>query len=101
MPGPQVAPVRFRRFWLGLWPGGMDHDPLGREESRAMTDVRCVGELRCILGETPVWSVAEGALYWIDIEGRRLYRRDEGAAAETFWDLPARVGCVTPRTGGG
>lgn len=26
------------------------------------------------LGEGPLWSVDEGILYWVDIEGNRLYR---------------------------
>lgn len=27
-----------------------------------------------VLGECPVWAGAEGALYWIDIEGRAIHR---------------------------
>jgi sugar lactone lactonase YvrE len=26
------------------------------------------------LGEGPVWSMAEQALYWVDIDGRRIRR---------------------------
>ena len=26
------------------------------------------------VGESPVWSPAEQALYWVDIEGRQLHR---------------------------
>jgi sugar lactone lactonase YvrE len=59
-----------------------------------------------VLGEGPVWSAAESALYWIDIVGRRVYRLADGdpdaAPAEPrWWDLPAKPGCVALRQAGG
>ena len=36
---------------------------------RSMTpDLERIGDIRNALGETPVWSVAENALYWINVE---------------------------------
>jgi sugar lactone lactonase YvrE len=46
------------------------------------------------VGESPVWSVREQALYWVDIE-RKLIRRTTGEAAKPMqWALPERVGCI-------
>jgi sugar lactone lactonase YvrE len=48
------------------------------------------------VGESPVWSVREQALYWVDIE-RKLIRRTamDGVPAKTAqWVLPERVGCI-------
>jgi sugar lactone lactonase YvrE len=50
-------------------------------------------EERDRVGESPVWSPGEQALYWVDIEGRRIRRCQPQAAAEC-WELPERVGCI-------
>jgi sugar lactone lactonase YvrE len=46
------------------------------------------------VGESPVWSVAEQALYWVDIEGQRIHRLDWASREQSTWDLPERVGCI-------
>jgi sugar lactone lactonase YvrE len=48
------------------------------------------------VGESPVWSVAEQSLYWVDIEGRaiRRYRADQAGQALQSWHLSERVGCI-------
>ena len=45
-----------------------------------MSDVRCLWEAAAILGEGPLWSAREGALYWVDIKAPALhrYRPDDG-----------------------
>lgn len=59
-----------------------------------------LGEARCQVGECPLWSVAESALYWVDIEGRALHRLDaEGRAA--CWAVPERLGAVALHGQGG
>jgi sugar lactone lactonase YvrE len=48
------------------------------------------------VGESPVWSVREQALYWVDIE-RKLIRRTtvSGEAVKPMqWILPERVACI-------
>jgi sugar lactone lactonase YvrE len=52
-----------------------------------------IGNERDRVGESPVWSVAQQALYWVDIEGRHIRRCRPGAGAES-WTLPERVGCI-------
>ena len=51
------------------------------------------------LGEGPLWSESEQALYWLDISRKQLHRRTL-AGASARWDLPGRPGCVENLTGG-
>jgi sugar lactone lactonase YvrE len=50
------------------------------------------------VGESPVWSVFEQALYWVDIEGRSIHRmpwtNGLRADAQTSWRVDERVGCI-------
>lgn len=57
-------------------------------------------DCRATLGEGPVWVAAESALYWVDIKGLRLFRRD-AAGAVTEWPTPFRIGGMAPCRGGG
>lgn len=54
----------------------------------------CVVDARDQLGECPLWSVRENALYWVDIKGRTLHRfhpsRNEHRAMSVHEDL----GCI-------
>jgi L-arabinonolactonase len=46
------------------------------------------------IGEGPLWSVAEQALYWIDIERKQLYRRGPSDSRPQSWTLPYYPGCL-------
>ena len=46
------------------------------------------------VGESPVWSVAQQALYWVDIEGRLVHRLDWQTKQQSSWALDERVGCI-------
>ena len=63
------------------------------------TRVECVADVRAELGEGPVWVAAEQALYWLDINGRRIFRLD-AAGKRAEWPTPLRVGSIAPRAGG-
>jgi len=58
-------------------------------------------DARNAVGESPVWRVAEQALYWVDIEGRSLWRWRAADAVATHWTLPEMAGCIAPHAGGG
>lgn len=60
-----------------------------------------VSELRDRVGESPVWSVREQALYWVDIEGRAIRRLDWSTRAVRSWQVGERIGCIALRAGGG
>ena len=64
------------------------------------SNVQCVADVHAVLGEGPVWVEREGALYWVDIEGRKIFRlRPDGERDE--WPTPLRVGSIAPRSSGG
>lgn len=58
-----------------------------------MNAYELIGSERDRVGESPVWSVAQQALYWVDIEGCQIRRCRPGADTES-WSLPERVGCI-------
>ena len=51
-------------------------------------------------GESPVWSVAEQALYWIDIQQPALHRFDPASGSDRHWLLPAEIGCFALQADG-
>lgn len=53
-----------------------------------------VADVVSTLGECPMWSVAEGCLYWIDIEGRDVHRLDSSSGAVETVHLPGRPGSL-------
>ncbi len=65
-------------------------------------DVRAEVASSCAntLGESPVWSVREQALYWTDIRAPALFRLRAGGAVDC-WPMPELAGSVVlNRTGG-
>ncbi len=63
--------------------------------------IRPLTHVVCALGEGPVWSVAEQALYFVDIEAPALHRWTWGAGEVESWPLPALVGAIALRERGG
>jgi sugar lactone lactonase YvrE len=61
--------------------------------------VRCVADVQAILGEGPVWVPSERALYWVDINGRKIFCLHDGQAHS--WETPLKVGAIWPRATGG
>lgn len=55
---------------------------------------RRIGAQRDVLGECPVWSVAEQALYWIDIRQPTIRRHRPETGAIESWPLPEVVGSI-------
>lgn len=58
-------------------------------------------DLRCRLGESPVWCAERRALVFVDITGRRLHRFAPATGVHVAVDLPEDIGCVAPARGGG
>jgi len=53
------------------------------------------------VGESPLWSVAEQALWWVDIEGRTLFRHDAASGTLEQWPTAQRIGCIALHASGG
>lgn len=63
--------------------------------------VNCAIEVLSELGECPVWSVREQALYWADILGCKLHRLDPKKHSISTISLPEELGCFGLRKKGG
>ena len=62
---------------------------------------RVLIESRNQIGESPVWSARENALYWVDVEGGSIHRwRDEDKSMRK-WEVGEPVGCIGLRQHGG
>ncbi len=67
-----------------------------------MTDVTCVFDADNYLGETPIWSAAEQALWWVNCEKpAALHRWAPATGAHESWPMPSRIGGFVPKAGGG
>ena len=68
---------------------------------RLKVDVECVVEARNTVGESPLWSAREAALYWVDIPQGLVQRWKPESNERRSWRLPAAVGSIGLRERGG
>lgn len=54
----------------------------------------CISEHADMLGESPVWDVENGWLYWVDGFSRRVRRYEPASGAFREWKTPSMVGSV-------
>jgi sugar lactone lactonase YvrE len=66
-----------------------------------MSAVEVVQRAGALVGEGPVWVPGEGAVYWLDIKGLKIFRHDTGSGASQTWAAPERIGALIPRARGG
>jgi L-arabinonolactonase len=66
-----------------------------------MTGITCIVDEANRLGESPVWSVAEQRLYWVDSRGPTVFRLNPLTGALDRRALSAIVGSIGLRRGGG
>lgn len=64
-------------------------------------EVRCVVDCANRLGEVPLWDVTEQALYWVDIEGKKLHRLTPASGEVEIWEMPERICSLALREQGG
>ncbi len=65
-----------------------------------MHEVERVGDIRCTVGESPVWCAEQAAWHWVDIPARRIWRMDHAGALRS-WDTPEMAACIALRESGG
>ncbi|MDR3438072.1 SMP-30/gluconolactonase/LRE family protein [Telmatospirillum sp.] len=61
----------------------------------------CLLDVKAELGECPLWSVREQALYWIDIKGQAIHRFDPDTGETAQWPVPEQIGCLALAASGG
>jgi sugar lactone lactonase YvrE len=64
-------------------------------------DVACVWDVAAELGEGPVWSAADEAVWFVDIKQRHIHRYDTRSGVGRTWDAPSNPGFLAPLAGGG
>jgi D-xylonolactonase len=64
-----------------------------------MKNPECVWNAHAELGEGPLWSVKEQALYWVDILNRRLHRYSARGEPRT-WQFEQEITSVAERANG-
>src|SRR5258705_8910836 len=57
------------------------------------------GSVRTRVGESPLWSASDAALWWVDIEGRRLHRL--AGDVHSSWTTHERLACIALHDAGG
>jgi L-arabinonolactonase len=66
-----------------------------------MTNIKVALGCKALLGESPIWSEAEQALYWVDIRGFAIRRFDPATGEDRAWRVPEEVGSIGFRAKGG
>jgi len=67
-----------------------------------MADVSLAFDADNHLGESPIWSTAQDALWWINCESPpELHCWSPTSGKHRKWDLPQRIGGFVPKTNGG
>jgi xylono-1,5-lactonase len=63
-----------------------------------MTDVRVIArDTHDILGEGPLWSARDNAVYWVDILAPALHRLSLDTHVVHSWPMPEKIGWVIER----
>ena len=62
---------------------------------------RVLVESRDQVGESPVWSIPENSLYWVDVESGRVQRWNASGHSVQRWNIGEAIGCIGLRKRGG
>ncbi|MCV2368058.1 SMP-30/gluconolactonase/LRE family protein [Paucibacter oligotrophus] len=63
--------------------------------------LEAAGPAVAALGESPLWSVAEQCLYYVDIPKRQVLRLEPASGELRHWQLDSEPGCIALIEGGG
>ncbi|RDU38827.1 SMP-30/gluconolactonase/LRE family protein [Neobacillus piezotolerans] len=64
-------------------------------------EVELVVDAKAVLGEGPCWDRKSGALYWVDIEGKKVHVFNPGTGEDRAIEVGQMVGAIVPRESGG
>jgi xylono-1,5-lactonase len=62
-----------------------------------MSEAQCVWPVGALLGEGPIWSARDNAIYFVDIKKPALHRYSLADGARKSWDMPEQIGWVIER----
>ena len=62
---------------------------------------QCVLRCDAIVGESPLWHVAQQRLYWVDIQGKQVFRFNPLTRHNESYAMPQIVTCLAFRQRGG
>jgi sugar lactone lactonase YvrE len=79
----------------------MNRSTLANEIAPTPTEVTCVADVGLDVGESPIWSVAERCLYFVDIVERKLLRYRPSDSDLRITTLAEMATAVAPRRGSG
>ncbi len=65
-----------------------------------MSDITALPVPPALLGESPFWWPEQGALWWLDIPGRKLHRWQANASRHDEWAFDSDPGSFAPLPGG-
>ncbi len=63
--------------------------------------VERIADIRCSVGESPLWCAEEGAWYWVDIPAGAIWRLDAASGTVRSWQTEEMVGCIALKQSGG
>ncbi len=63
-----------------------------------MASVECVWPLKASLGEGPLWSASEKALWFVDIFEKQIHRFEPNTGHSRSWIAPGKVSFVLPES---
>ncbi|CAG1009977.1 xylonolactonase [Burkholderiales bacterium] len=72
-----------------------------RSHAMPASPFSCALDIKASLGECPQWSVAEQALYFVDINAPSLNRFDPASGTVVAMSMPSSIGCFGLRARGG
>ncbi|KPX34824.1 MULTISPECIES: glucurono-1,5-lactonase [Pseudomonas syringae group] len=64
-------------------------------------DAELIVDAQNATGESPVWSVHDQALYWVDIPAGRLHCWSHATGSTRSWDAPQMLACIAADSRGG
>ena len=59
-----------------------------------MSEVEVAAAGNAVLGESPVWSPGEAALYWVDISNPTVHRLDPATGERKHWFVETEIGSI-------
>lgn len=62
--------------------------------------VECRWDLHALLGEGPVWTARDGALWFVDIKRHQVHRYDPVSGGRRSYEAPGQCGFVLPTADG-